>query len=1678
MSAGDNRKTKAELITELDSFRSQLAANTAAIQLAVLQEIEHALARQKDLAGIYGAVGRKLVEVFGAQTVGFYQADLTRSLMYIPWTSERGEITSNPPPVPLNAAYRHVIGLGKTFVKNHGVADFLNSFEDYKVPYGELPKSLVTVPIIQEPNRWLAIAIQEIDREGAFSDEDVRLLEAIAATMGTALENARLFEETQQRNAELAVINSVQAAMSAELELKGIYQVVGEKVREIFDAQSILISIYDQETQFQHSPYVWEKGTAYELPPVSLLPLSRHLIQTRQMVWLNENLEEEGAQYGLVTIPGTENAKSAVWMPLIAGGEVKGSISLQNVDREHAFTENDVRLLQTLANSMAVALENARLFEETQQRNAELAVINSVQEGLATKLDMQAIYDLVGDKISEITGSEIVVINTWNAQKDTIRYEYIREKGERGPFIERPSSPLNREVRPILEAGQTIIWNDGMAERLEKSGHTLPAGEMPLTVVTVPIHTGDRITTSISLQDTRKEFAFDEATIRLVETLARSMGIALENARLFDETTQRNAELAVINSVQQGMAREMDFQGIIDLVGDKLRKVLNTQDIGIRIYDPAADILHFPYEYEHGERLEFPSAPPTNLSKMVLDSREPIFGSTTRLGKEFNFPTMPGTDASKAVLAVPILSGDQPRGLILVEDFHSENAYDESDVRLMETLAGSMGVALENARLFEELQTSNLEIRSALERQTATSEVLHIMANSPGEIQPVLKAVAEHAAHLCEADDVQVYQVDGEKLIQVAHFGPLPALDDGEGLPLDPGLATGRSVLEKRTIQMDAGAMSQEEYPISVQLQKRLKHRSVVMTPLLREDKAIGAIVARRNQVREFSEIEVSLLQTFADQAAIAIENVRLFKESERLLNESRQQAEELKTVYSVGQALSSELELTALIELIGSQVQQIFSADVAYVALLDKETSIIDFPYSYGEDVRPLKLGEGLTSRVIKSGEPVLINQDEEWDKTRQRIGVKSKSYLGVPIFVGKDVIGVLSVQSTRWTNMYGKREVRLLSTIAANVGAAIHNANLFEQVERQKVYFEALISSAPVAIVTIDLDGNVSGWSPAAVDLFGYSAEEAIGSNIDSLVANHPDVREEAESYTRENLGKDTSIAVKSQRTHKDGHLIDVAISAMPVWIEDQLSGYIAIYTDISELERARRAAEDANLAKSAFLANMSHELRTPLNAILGFTRIVKRKSEGTLPDKQIDNLDKVLVSAEHLLSLINTVLDISKIEAGRMDIHASHFELKPLLDLVLVTIQPLVRQGSVSLVSDVPAGLPALHTDMEKIKQVLINMLSNAAKFTHRGEIALRVRHEAEGIEIDVTDTGIGIPHDKLDTIFEEFQQADTSTTREYGGTGLGLAISRSLARLLGGDLTVSSELGKGSTFTFSFPAVFGQEPEPEPTTMPEFAGDEVAPLVLVIDDNPDAIYLMRETLDLAGYRVAVATNGEEGLRMARELKPFAITLDIMMPQKDGWQVLHDLKQDAATKNIPVIMISIVDRKALGYRLGAVDYLVKPFDEDQVLASLARLREQNGSHPLKRLLIVDDDPNVADMIRQLLEDGQYHIEVAEDGLRALEMIEASPPDVVLLDLMLPRLDGFGFLERLNQHPHHADLPVIVLTAKLLSTRERAALTESVSQVIQKQGFSGEALLAEIRGSISKAKTRDGDH
>jgi signal transduction histidine kinase/CheY-like chemotaxis protein len=502
--------------------------------------------------------------------------------------------------------------------------------------------------------------------------------------------------------------------------------------------------------------------------------------------------------------------------------------------------------------------------------------------------------------------------------------------------------------------------------------------------------------------------------------------------------------------------------------------------------------------------------------------------------------------------------------------------------------------------------------------------------------------------------------------------------------------------------------------------------------------------------------------------------------------------------------------------------------------------------------------------------------------------------------------------------------------------------------------------------------------------------------------------------------------------------------------------------------ELEEANRQLESVSRHKSEFLANMSHELRTPMNAIIGFTRLVMRRAKDILPTREHDNLGKILISADHLLTLINDILDLSKIEAGRMEVHSSSFSLEPLIDVCLRTVEPLVRSERLQLVKDIEPGLSPLFTDQDKLKQIVVNLLSNAVKFTEEGTITVSARQRDGQVAIAVTDTGIGIPADKLGLIFEEFRQVDSSTTRRYSGTGLGLSISRHLARLLGGDINVQSTIEVGSTFTAIMPLRYqAVHLAMAGATVPLPAAPAVQPeadrIVLAIDDDPDVIYLLQENLAEAGYRVMGAAGGEEGLQKARELRPFAITLDILMPRKDGWQTLHELKADTATRDIPVIVLSIVDNKDLGYRLGAFDYLLKPFDREAILATLGHIPPHQG-----RLLVVDDDPQVVDLVRQLLEGEPYEIAAATDGQEALEAIAEKRPDIILLDLLMPRIDGFGVIDHLQQDPQSRQIPVIVLTAKALTTTERVALDQTVRTVIQKRGLDRDTLLQELRGLL----------
>ncbi|MEN2284342.1 response regulator [Algoriphagus sp. SE2] len=689
--------------------------------------------------------------------------------------------------------------------------------------------------------------------------------------------------------------------------------------------------------------------------------------------------------------------------------------------------------------------------------------------------------------------------------------------------------------------------------------------------------------------------------------------------------------------------------------------------------------------------------------------------------------------------------------------------------------------------------------------------------------------------------------------------------------------------------------------------------KSAVFVPIMVGNQIRGS-VSLQNLDKEcaFSDSEVNLLVTITNSMGVALENTRLFDETNRLLEESTQQANELSVVNRVSQALASHLSLDEIIHLVGDQMKELFKANIVYLALLDKKTNMIHFPYMYGDKMPPQKFGEGLTSKILSSGNSLLINKDlEEMTAAlgATHKGLPSASYLGVPIFQGKEAIGVLSVQSTETENRFDESDSNLLSTIASSVGIAINNAQLFEDVVASK------------------------------------------------------------------------------------------------------------------------QAAEQANEAKSAFLSTVSHELRTPLTSVLGFAKIIQKRLEEKifpLVDKSepkiertvsqvSQNLKVVISEGERLTSLINDVLDLAKIEAGKMDWSQEEVVLPEVVERAISATNSLFDNKNLKLIREIDPNIPTIIGDSNKLIQVVINLISNAVKFTDNGSVTCRIRQQGNEIITSVIDTGMGISQEDFGAVFEQFKQIGGDTlTDKPKGTGLGLPICKEIVEHHGGRIWLESEVGKGSNFSFAIP--FTKKETFSQSTAPIHLNELVNQLkqrmvfsklkavknaqILIVDDDESIRSLLRQELTEAGYMTTEASNGKEAIESIREHRPDLVILDIMMPEINGFDVAAILKNDPQTMDIPIIILSIVQDKARGFRIGVDRYLTKPIDTAQLFEDIGSLLEQGKSK--RKVMVVDEDNAAIRTLTEVLQTKGYHV-VESDGKELVEKAKETQPDIIILNSLL---------------------------------------------------------------------------
>ncbi|MGI8968620.1 MAG: response regulator, partial [Chloroflexota bacterium] len=957
---------------------------------------------------------------------------------------------------------------------------------------------------------------------------------------------------------------------------------------------------------------------------------------------------------------------------------------------------------------------------------------------------------------------------------------------------------------------------------------------------------------------------------------------------------------------------------------------------------------------------------------------------------------------------------------------------------------------------------------------------------------------------------------------------------DTDALPVVRERATDLLATVTRTRQpelrqdvRDAGADDGDELP-------QLRLRSIIGLPLVAHGRLLGLLyVDMRTVFGCFATEDVDLLTVLTSQAAAALENAQLYGEivdANRELEERvaartadlreanrsmEQRATELTTINRISEALFQHLDLDALIKVIGETLRETFAAQNIYVALHDPRTNLIHFPYDIDNGRRMsgtvLRFGEGVTSQILQSRRP-LLDPAMRHIPGQEIVGTPARSLVGVPIILGEQAIGVISMQDTERENAFDQSDVRLLTTIAANVAVAIQNARLYAETQRRASEMAALAEVGRDISATLDLHGVLeriaarakelliadtsavflpepSGQTFQAVVTLGYQAEAIkaypihVGTGVLGDLAGRgaAEVVNDTSSDPRVTLIPGTAAETEEQLMAAPLLAGERVIGMMAVWRSGRRDPFTPADLDFliglsrqavialenarlfEEAQQARAGAEEASRAKSVFLANMSHELRTPLNAIIGYSEMLEEEATDLGDKCYLPDLRKINHAGKHLLELINAILDLSKIEAGKMDLYAESFEVESVIAEVAAVVHPLVEQNHNSLEVSCHPALGVMHADVTKVRQSIFNLLSNAAKFTRDGEITLTVDREREEdvdwVSFSVRDTGIGLTAGQIDHLFQEFTQADASTTRDFGGTGLGLALSRRLCRMMGGDITVESTPGAGSTFTIRLPAASTSPASAsEKKLAPAHAG---ARSVLVIDDEPSMRDLLLRLLSKEGFQVITASNGQEGIELARKLHPQVITLDVMMPGIDGWAVLSELKADATTHDIPVVMLSIVDDKAQGYALDASDYLTKPVDRQRLLAVL---RRHSGTRSAS-VLVVDDDAGTREMVRRMLETDGWTVREAVGGREAIEAVRFQTPGVILLDLMMPEMDGFQVVEELRRRPEWRSIPVVVLTAKDISMEERQRLNGYVMKVIQKSATDGEDVLAEVR-------------
>jgi PAS domain S-box-containing protein len=1542
--------------------------------------------------------------------------------------------------------------------------------QDPRYFYG-LQGSEVDVPV-RIGGQVLGVLIAERKERHAFSQDEFEVLTAATQQAGLAIEKARLLAAERQRADELDALRTTMAEVTAELELSTLLQAIVERATGLLDATMGELGLYDEASQKVRVAFAYglDQDTVGLRHPLGegamgcVAETGEPLIIQDYHAWERRRRVPQYADLAL---------HSVVAAPLKVGGRLVGVINLGDANPARQFNPAELHLLNLFAQQAAIAIENARLFGETERRVAELATLTEVGQALSSTLRVDEVLELIYGQTRRVMYAEDMVIALYDPARHEIECAFSTNPDDVTVGARFPADA--GVTGHVIKHRKSLLVRDNVVERIRELGIEL-IGQPSASGLAVPMLRGERVLGVIILQHYTTPNVYNESHQVLLETVASQAAIAIDNAWLYDQAQREIVERVraeeELRRYQEHLEERVEERTVeLRQSEERYRTLFDGVPVGLYRTTPAGQIVDANLALV--EMLGYPS----RADYLQVDSA-----------------------------TVYVNPQDRVRWQALME---REGVVRDFEARLRRH-DGTVIWANDTARAVKDEQGQVLHYEGSLENITERKQA-----------EAELRKYQEHLEELVEARTTELRESEER----------YRTLFDGVPVGLYRSTPAGQIVDANLALAHMLGYASQEDVlafdPASfyVDLEERVRWQALMEREGVVRDfqyqlrRYDGTVIWVNNTARAVRDEQGQVLyyegsvEDITQRKQAEAELRRYQEHLEELVEERtaelRQSEERYRTLFDgvpvglyrttpAGQIVDANL---ALVHMLGyAKREDVLAIDpasfyvdpeerVRWQALMEREGVVRDFQYQLRrydgtviwvnntaravrdeqgqvvyyegslEDITQRKQAEAELCRYQEHLEELVEERTAELQESEERYrtlfdGVPVGLYRTTPngqfldvnrAFVEMsgypDREALLATQtasfyvdpeeqvrwralieregvvrdfeawlrradgSVRWANESAravKDEQGRVLYYEGSVEDITERKQFEEELRRQKEYYEALFVNSPVAVVTVDLDGNVLSWNPTAEKLFGYTQAEALGRNVDDLVATDDSIRAEAVAYTElfltdpvahadfsraeafTNLGLVDDLGrgrVTTKRTRKDGTLVDVELLGLPVSVAGEYVGIIAIYNDITDLQEARRHAEAANQAKSAFLANMSHELRTPLNAILGFTQLMD--SDPNLTAEQQQNLGIINRSGEHLLALINDVLEMSKIEAGRVTLQEKSFDLYHLLDGLEEMFRLRAKDKGLALTFERAETVPRyVRTDEGKLRQVLSNLLGNAVKFTQVGGVVLRVGAKGKrrrtkeqpspivrrsSLVFEVQDTGPGIPPEELDAVFDPFVQAtsgrDLAATQSQAGTGLGLSISRQYVRLMGGDITVSSELGQGSLFKFGVQVgladaaevqaaqprrrVLGLEPN-------QRAADGGPYRLLVAEDQETNRQLLVKLLEPLDFEVKEAVNGQEAIEIWEHWQPHLIWMDMRMPVIDGYKATRYIKSEiqnrklglseAEGSEIQTVIIALTatafeeDRERVLLE-GCDDFVRKPFRKDEIFDMLAK-------------------------------------------------------------------------------------------------------------------------------------------